>query len=216
MGQQLIRMSRPAMPYTTATPQEPPVSAEAPAASSTAPQNGSEPTADAKLAALQDSYLRVLADMENLRTRTKKEVEAAGQFSIQKFAKDIVSVADVLEMALASGSGRKPVDAEKDIPPADDAPAAGATATAADGAATGDVLAGLQMTLDELHAVFRRHGLTPIDPLHQRFDPNQHMALYEVPAAHLEPGVVVSVQKKGYLLNGRVIRAAQVAVSKKP
>lgn len=72
------------------------------------------------------------------------------------------------------------------------------------------------MTLEELRKVLKQHGVVPVEPMHQRFDPNLHMALFEVPSGEVEAGTVMGVQKKGYLLNGRVIRAAQVAVSRKP
>ena len=156
----------------------------------TPPTNGQTAQSEDRFAALQDSYLRALADMENLRTRTKKEVDSASQFAIQKFAKDVIGVADVLEMAVHQSS------------------ATAATAEA--------MREGMEMTLEELRKVLKQHGIAPIDPLHQRFDPNQHMALYEVPSGEVEAGTVMTVQKKGYLLNGRVIRAAQVAVSRKP
>jgi molecular chaperone GrpE len=174
---------------------------ESPAAKETASadcSNASNAKPEDKLAALQDSYLRTLADMEYLRQRTRREVDSAGQFAIQRFAKDIIGVADVLETALGQ-SGNQTT----------------ANAVGADDSSYKTLQQGLEMTLEELHKVLKAHGVTPIDPLHQRFDPNQHMAMYEVPAEDVEPGTVVSVQKKGYLLNGRVIRAAQVAVSKK-
>jgi molecular chaperone GrpE len=186
-------------------------------------------TAEAKIAQLQDSYLRCLADMENLRTRTRKEVESASSFAIQKFCKDVVGVADVLELALGSVrgdpktaallAGKEAATGEADTP--DD------SSTAALNAAMSlskedlvhrlkDLSIGLSMTLSELVSVFLKHGLTPVDPIHQKFDPNFHMALFEVPSAEHEAGTVLSVQKKGYLLNHRVIRPAAVGVSKKP
>ena len=169
------------------------------------------PQKDEKMTALQDSYLRALADMENLRNRTKREVESAGQFAIQKFAKDIITVADILEMAL----GRAPkTDAEVKVPneTRPDAPSANTNPSNELSA----LRQGMEMTLDELRKVLKTHGVTPIDPMHQRFDPNQHMALFEIPSDQVDSGTVLSVEKKGYLLNGRVIRAAQVAVSRKP
>jgi molecular chaperone GrpE len=131
--------------------------------------------------------------MENLRQRTKREVEAASQFAIQRFCKDIISVADILEMALSSTN--KDSDATKQL---------------------GNLLSGLDMTLGELHKVFSKHGLSIVDPVHQKFDPNIHNAMYELPTEEFEPGTVIKVQKKGYMLNQRVIRPADVGVSKKP
>ena len=181
---------------------------------------------DAKINQLQDSYLRCLADMENLRQRTKKEVEAASSFAIQKFCKDIVSVADVLELALGSVKndprtakllkGTEEVVEEVDTP-SDASEIESAMQMSKEELAhrLKDISVGLSMTLSELVKVFARHGVTAIDPLHQKFDPNFHMALYEVNNPDLDAGTVLAVQKKGYLLNHRVIRPANVGVSKK-
>lgn len=182
----------------------------------------------AKLAQLQDSYLRCLADMENLRQRTKKEVESASQFAIQKFCKDVIGVADVLELALGSVKGDERVKAllggsrdsieESDTPNDSEEAAIKAAMSLSKEELVRrlkDLSVGLAMTLSELVKVFSKHGLTALDPIHQKFDPNYHMALYEVPNPELETGTVVAVQKKGYLLNHRVIRPASVGVSKK-
>ena len=158
---------------------------------------------ETQLKELKDSYLLCLADMENLRQRTKREVEAASIFAIQRFCKDIISIADVLEMALSSSTGQQSTKS--------------ATEEILDVAKQyNDMMGGLRMTLEELHKVFTKYGVNPIDPLHQRFDPNLHNALYEVPTAEVEPGVIVNVQKKGYLLHQRVIRPADVGVARKP
>ena len=181
---------------------------------------------DNKINQLQDSYLRCLADMENLRQRTKKEVEAASSFAIQKFCKDIVNVADVLELAVGSVKndprtakllkGEEEVIEEADTP-SDASEIESAMQMSKEELAhrLKDISVGLSMTLSELIKVFTRHGVTAIDPLHQKFDPNFHMALYEVSNPELDIGTVISVQKKGYLLNHRVIRPANVGVSKK-
>lgn len=182
----------------------------------------------AKLAQLQDSYLRCLADMENLRQRTKKEVESASQFAIQKFCKDVIGVADVLELALGSVKGDERVKAllggskdsieESDTPNDSEEAAIKAAMSLSKEELVRrlkDLSVGLAMTLSELVKVFSKHGLIAVDPIHQKFDPNYHMALYEVPNPELEAGTVVAVQKKGYLLNHRVIRPASVGVSKK-
>lgn len=182
---------------------------------------------DTKIAQLQDSYLRCLADMENLRQRTKKEVDSASSFAIQKFCKDIVSVADVLELALGSVKNDprtcKLLKGLVDEGEAADTPSDSSEIIESVMKLSKEELAnrlkdlsvGLSLTLSEMIKVFARHGITAIDPLHQKFDPNYHMALYEVENPELDVGTVVSVQKKGYLLNHRVIRPANVGVSKK-
>ncbi len=184
---------------------------------------------ETKIAQLQDSYLRCLADMENLRSRTRKEVENASSFAIQKFCKDVVGVADVLELALGSVKGDARTAAllkgseeaaeESDTPnDSSDAQLTAAMALSKEELVhrLKDLSVGLSMTLSELLKVFSRHGVVAVDPIHQKFDPNFHMALYEVASDEHEAGTVLSVQKKGYLLNHRVIRPASVGVSKKP
>lgn len=201
-------------------------SGEKEAASETKVENKEIEERENKFNQLQDSYLRCLADMENLRQRTKKEVESASSFAIQKFCKDIVNVADVLELALGSVKndprtakllkGEEGQVEEADTP-SDASEIESAMQMSKEELAQRlkDLSVGLSMTLSELVKVFARHGVTAIDPLHQKFDPNFHMALYEVNNADMEAGTVVAVQKKGYLLNHRVIRPANVGVSKK-
>lgn len=171
-------------------------------------KNGNE--LEAKLAELKDAYLRTLADMENLRQRTRKEVEAAKMFGHQAFAKDIISVGEVLEMALASvkkGEGERRIGGKE-------------TDQMNDKNATSvkhrmqDLVDGLSMTLEEFGKALAKHGISVIDPLHQKFDPNIHTALFEVPTEGVEPGIVVVVEKKGYMLHQRLLKSAAVGISK--
>lgn len=172
---------------------------------------------DGKLREVSDSYLRCLADMENLRTRTKKEIEAASQFAVTRFSKDIISVADVLEMALHSVDPKHPLLVGRAAEAAQvDEDASSLPST--NGSGTADKLdqlvKGIEMTLEEVRKVLRKHGIVPIEPLHQPFDPNLHNALFQVPTGDVAPGTVVAVAKRGYLLHHRVLRAADVGVSK--
>lgn len=172
---------------------------------------------EVKIKEINDGYLRCLADMENLRQRTKKEVEAASQFAITKFSKDIISVADVLEMALKSVDPNHPllVGPQAEAEQADnDSPSVPAP-NGADGKYA-QLVEGIEMTLEEVRKVLAKHGIVPIEPLHQPFDPNLHNALFQVPSAEIAPGTVVSVAKRGYVLHHRVLRAADVGVSRKP
>lgn len=171
---------------------------------------------DGKIAELKDSYLRLLADMENLRTRTRKETEAASQYAITKFSKDVIGVADVLEMALKAVDPAHPLltgRAAEQAQPADDAPA---VPRAADTSPLGQLVLGIEMTLEETRKVLMKHGIVPIEPLHQPFDPHMHNALFQVPTAAVAPGTVVAVVKRGYSLHQRVLRAADVGVAKQP
>lgn len=153
-----------------------------------------EPTADetqtdsSKLQSLQNAYLQALADMENLRNRTKREVENAAKFSITKFATEMTGVADVLETALNT-SKQESTSKEQ-------------------------LAKGIEMTLSELQAAFKRFGIERVESLHQKFDPAVHDAIFEVESDDHEPGTVVSVQKCGYRIRDRLLRASAVGVSK--
>ena len=171
--------------------------------STTAPPNGSATPAPAmdtarvqelekQLKELKDHYLRALADQENLRERTRREKEMAQQLAIKGFAKDLASVADVLEIALNS----VPEEQRKN----DDNPHLKSLYT------------GLHMTVAELIATFKRHGFESFDPIGTKFDPNLHQAMFQAPVPDKEAGTVFAVTKKGYMLHGIVIRAAQVGI----
>ncbi|ORX88900.1 GrpE-domain-containing protein [Basidiobolus meristosporus CBS 931.73] len=143
-----------------------------------------------KLAEIKDAYLRCLAEMENVRNRTRKEIEQASQFAITKFAKDLLNTVDILNMALKAvpEQARGENDHLKNL------------------------YTGVSMTEAELVKALNRHGVVQDNPAGQKFDPNVHQALYQVPMPDKEPGTIISVEKVGYLLRGRVLRAAQVGV----
>lgn len=146
----------------------------------------------------------------------------------QAFARDVIGVADVLEMALGAVKKLPEVrTGEQDAPHTpisraaspSERPVKSSTAVDADARSAADhrlqdLIDGLGMTLEEARRVFSKHGITAIDPLHQKFDPNMHTALFEVPTEGVEEGTVVVVQKRGYLLHQRLLRPASVGVSK--
>ena len=167
-----------------------------------------------KIKQIQDAYLQAIADMDNLRARTKKEVDNATAFGIQKFSKDIISVLDVLEMALDSVP-KAYVTAPAETCAEDSRtsqPSEHEHRRALD--ALSNLCQGLTMTIAEMNQVLKRHGIETFSPLHQKFDANMHNALFQVPTSEHEPGTVIAVQKKGYLLHGRLLRPAAVGVSK--
>ncbi len=137
----------------------------------------------------RDAALRAQAETENIRRRTAREVEKAHLSALKAFARDLLSVADSLEKAVESA------------------------ATAADAAAVGE---GVQLSLKLFLDTLGRHGIEQFDPHGEPFDTNQQEALAVVANADAEPNSVMEVVRKGYLLNGRVVRAAQVIVSKAP
>jgi molecular chaperone GrpE len=154
-----------------------------------------DPTAAlAKEAAdMKDRLLRTLAEMENLRRRTEKEVADARTYGITAFARDILAVADNMDRAL------KALDAE--------------IREKADAGVKG-LLDGVELTERELMKVMEKHGIAKIEPQGQKFDPNLHQAMFEVPDASVPAGTVVQIVQPGYTIGGRVLRPALVGIAK--
>jgi molecular chaperone GrpE len=162
-----------------------------------------------KLVELEDKYRRVLAEMENVRERGRRELQQVRNFAIQDFSKQLLEVADILRMALTSLPD--PIVKEMtsaQLSPKSDDPKQHKHYLQ-------ELYQGVELTERELLRIFKKNGLEVIDPHHQKFDPDAHHALYEVTDASLEPGSVAIVIKKGYSLNGRTLRPAQVGVVKK-
>lgn len=143
--------------------------------------------------AQKDRALRALAEVENVRKRLERERDEARQYSIAKFARELLTVADNLTRALVAC----PAEARSK---ADDSLKA--------------VLDGVEATARELSAVLARNGVKPIEASGARFDPNLHQAIAEVPANGAEPGTVVNVVQPGYVIGERLLRPAMVTVAK--
>ncbi|MEQ9815280.1 MAG: nucleotide exchange factor GrpE [Azospirillaceae bacterium] len=142
-------------------------------------------------ATLRDQLMRALADAENTRRRAHREREDAARFGISKFARDLITVADNLKRALEAAPEREGLpDAVKSL------------------------IDGVEATEKELAGVFERHGLEPVDPTGESFDPNLHQAMFEVPGTGQPAGTVVQTVALGYTLNGRLLRPAMVGVAK--
>jgi molecular chaperone GrpE len=141
----------------------------------------------------KDKLLRTLAEMENLRRRTEREIADARHYGISSFARDILAVADNMDRALQA------LDAEL---------------RAKADAATKTLLDGVELTERELLKVLDKHGVKRFEPIGERFDPNLHQAMYEVPDPSVPSGQVVQVVQPGYKIGERVLRAAMVAVAK--
>jgi molecular chaperone GrpE len=175
-------------------------SAESPKAETpnTGPAPGSQaPAADldtllAENAELRDRLLRSMAEMENLRSRTEREKADMARYAISNFARDVLTVGDNL---------KRTVD---HVPPE----------AAAGDPALKSFLEGVELTERELLNVLERHGVTRIEPLGARFDPNCHQAMYEVQDANVPEGTVVDVMQAGYAIGDRCLRPALVAVAK--
>jgi molecular chaperone GrpE len=141
----------------------------------------------------KDRALRALAEVENVRKRLERERDEARTYSVTRFARDFLTVADNLSRALAA----VPAEARAK---ADDSLKA--------------VLDGVEATERELQAALARHGVKPIQAEGQRFDPHLHQAIAEVPAKGAEPGTVVNVVQPGYTIGDRLLRPAMVTVAK--
>ncbi|MEM7077963.1 MAG: nucleotide exchange factor GrpE [Pseudomonadota bacterium] len=146
-----------------------------------------QPVPAEELAQAKDQLLRTLADMENLKRRTGREVENAHKFAVEKLLSDLIPVLDSLDKAVE-------------------------TAQATDGAqAIGE---GVALSVKLFVDTLSRSGVEVIDPLGEPFDPQVHEAMTMVPNPAAEPNSVMDVMAKGYVLNGRLVRAAKVIVVK--
>ena len=148
---------------------------------------------DRELAETKDRLLRTLADMDNMRKRTEREVADARVYGISNFARDILGVADNMHRAMAALDDE--LRAKADEP-------------------TKVLLEGVELTERELMNVLEKHGVKRIEPLGQKFDPNRHQAMYEIEDASVPAGTVVQVMQAGYLIGERMLRPALVAVAK--
>mgnify|MGYP003386745811 CR=1 FL=1 len=146
----------------------------------------------AEKADLQDKQLRALAEAQNVRRRAQQDIEKERKFGIERFARDVLSVADNLGRALSA----LPADLEAVEP------------------ALRNVIVGVQATERELQSVLERHGVTQVEALGQPFNAEFHQAMMEVEDSTVPTGTVVQELIPGYLLAGRLLRAAMVAVSK--
>lgn len=146
----------------------------------------------AEKADLQDKQLRALAEAQNVRRRAQQDIEKERKFGIERFARDVLSVADNLGRALSA----LPANLDSVDP------------------ALRNVIVGVQATERELQSVLERHGVTRVEALGQPFNAEFHQAMMEVEDSTVPTGTVVQELIPGYLLAGRLLRAAMVAVSK--
>ena len=164
-------------------------------ADSTAAPEAADPVAEARreAAELKDKLLRTLAEMENLRKRTEREVVDSRLYGTAGFARDVLAVADNMHRALA---------------------AIGPELREAADAKVKAFIEGVEITERELLKMLEKNGVKKFSPLGEKFDPNVHQAMYEVPTSDQPPGHVAQVIQAGYMIGDRVLRPAMVAVSK--
>ena len=143
----------------------------------------------------KDKMLRALAEMENLRKRTEREVADARTYAVTSFARDVLQVADNMHRALDATGDELRETADSKV---------------------SALLEGIDLTERELTKVLEKHGVKMFSPQGEKFDPNFHQAMYEVPDPSATPGTVAQVIQAGYLIGERVLRPAMVAVVKAP
>ncbi|WP_150464472.1 nucleotide exchange factor GrpE [Francisella sp. XLW-1] len=135
----------------------------------------------------KDEALRAKAEMENIRKRAERDVSNARKFGIEKFAKELLPVIDSIEQALKHEVKLEEAIAMKE---------------------------GIELTSKMLVDILKKNGLEELDPKGEKFDPNIHEAMAMVPNPELEDNIIFDVFQKGYMLNGRVVRAAKVVIVK--
>jgi molecular chaperone GrpE len=144
-------------------------------------------------AEFKDKHLRLLAEMENLRRRTEREIGEARQYGIAGFARDVLAVADNMHRALAT--------LDEEVRGAADAKLI-------------SLIEGVELTERELLKTLEKHGVKKFTPQGEKFDPHLHQAMYEVPHSDVPAGHVAQVIQSGYMIGERILRPALVGVSK--
>ena len=135
-----------------------------------------------------DQYLRAVAELDNIRKRAERDVQAANRYGLEKFAGELIPVMDSLELAVQSN----------------------------DKADARTLVEGQKATLRLLSKAFEKLGIVELDPTGERFDPAKHEAVMAQDSRTAEPDSVLQVVQRGYELNGRVLRPARVIVAKAP
>ena len=148
--------------------------------------------AEAEITGLKDKLLRAMAETENVRRRAQRESADARQFAIADFARDVLTVSDNLQRALAA----IPEDA------------------GGDNAALAGLLEGVDLTQKMLTGMLEKHGIAEVDPMGEKLDPNLHQAMLQIDDSEADAGTVVQVLQVGYTINGRLLRPAMVGVAK--
>jgi molecular chaperone GrpE len=144
-------------------------------------------------AEMKDRLLRALAEMENLRRRTEREVADSRLYSVTSFARDLLVVADNMRLALEAVTPELRASTQS---------------------AAKALVDGVELTERELLKALEKNGVRQFTPLGEKFDPNLHQAMFEVPDATVPAGSVVQVVQPGYMIGDRILRPALVGVSK--
>ncbi|MEQ8898282.1 MAG: nucleotide exchange factor GrpE [Roseovarius sp.] len=153
------------------------------------PERDEVETLKAERDALQDKFMRALADAENARKRAAKERTEAENYGGSKLSRDMLPVFDNMKRAVESVT-----EEQREV--------------------AGPLIEGIELTMRELIKVFEKHGIRVIDPqVGDRFDPQQHEAMFEAPLPGTKQGDIIQVSAQGFMLHDRILRPAQVGVS---
>ena len=140
---------------------------------------------------LKDQLLRSLAENENLRKRTAKEIEQIKKYGHISLLRDFLNVVDNMERAVKSSTSEKQSEAS-----------------------VKNLIDGIEIVLKEMKSLLDKNQIKKIEPLHEKFDYNFHQAMFEAPSSDYEEGLIIEVIQPGYVLHDRLIRPAMVGVSK--
>ena len=156
--------------------------------SAQAEQDGGEDKLEEDFLKLKDDYVRLYAEMENMKKRTQQETEKTIKFAISSFAKELLGVADNLERAIS--------------------------AMADSHESCADLLKGVELTKNELTKVFEKFGIKRFSHVGEKFDPNFERVVQEISSPDAEPGTILSELQVGYTIHDRILREAMVIVAK--
>jgi molecular chaperone GrpE len=148
-----------------------------------------------QIATMKDQALRTMAEADNIRKRSEREVQNAKMYGVEKFAGDVLSVYDNLSRALHTIDGQ----AKEEL-----------------GENARTLVEGIELTEKDLTTVLSRHGVKPVAGVGEKFDPNVHQAVANIPHPEIEKGRVAAVMQQGFTIGDRTLRAAMVAVSTGP
>jgi molecular chaperone GrpE len=156
-------------------------------------ENDQVATLEAQVADLRDRFLRAVAEGDNIRKRAERDLVDARAYGITAFARDVLTVADNLARTIEHVSAESRAAADPSLKA---------------------LLDGVELTERDLQMILQKNGVKPISPMGEKFDPNFHQAMFEVPDSGRPHGTVVQVVQPGYAIGERVLRPAMVGVAK--
>ena len=150
---------------------------------------------DKDAAKLKEAYQRAVADFRNLQKTTEADVTRAKQYALQKFAKDLIESVDNFDLAIQAFPKDKVDASPKEVQ---------------------EFYQGVSMVQQVLEKTLARYGIVKVNPMSEKFDPNEHDALFQMPDPAKEPGTIIHVDRTGFKLHDRVLRAPKVGFVQDP